>query len=188
MKRSVNLKGLSSENPRIKYGAAKRLLATAKDDPARLYPEFDLFVELLDGNNRILRWIAIDIIGHLARVDGKKRVDGQLERLIGFLRGGELITANHAISALAAIAQARPEHRERIVGELLKVEGYGFATGECRNIAIGKVILALDTLFGQVEGKAPVLEFVRRQTRNRRNATRRKAEAFLRRWKAVDKV
>ncbi|MBI4743995.1 MAG: hypothetical protein HY776_04150 [Actinobacteria bacterium] len=65
----IDLKDLLSKDPKVKYGCAKNLLSLAKDNPAELYPKFDYFVELLDSENKILRWIAIDIIGSLSKVD-----------------------------------------------------------------------------------------------------------------------
>src|SRR3989304_1948407 len=90
---------LSSRDPKIKYGAAKALLAAAKDDPTSLYPHTDYFVQLLDSENNILKWTAIDIIGLLARVDSANRISAMTGRLVSFLSAGNLITANHAISA-----------------------------------------------------------------------------------------
>ena len=141
----INLADISSRDPKIKYGCAKNLLAVAKENPAEIYPELDFFVELLDSENNIIKWTAIDIIGRLARVDEAKKIDTLLERLFGLLNTGKMITANHAIMALADIALARPEHQQKITDELLKVECYNYDTDECRNIAIGAVIQAIDS-------------------------------------------
>lgn len=170
---------LSSANPRVKYAAAKELLATAYKNPASLHPHFDFFEKLLDSDNKILRWTAIDILGHLAGLEKGDRTEKLNRRLFGFLRCGNLITANHAISALSDIASAHPRYRLEITRELLKVEHYTFDTEECRNIALGKVILAIGSYYDAKPEQAGVIEFVRRQTRNERNGTARKARAFL---------
>jgi len=179
----INLTDLSSTDPKIKYGCAKNLLAIARENPAEIYPHFDFFVTLLDGENRILKWTATDIIGYLARVDKAKRIEKLLGKLFELLGAGNLITANHAITALANIALAKPEYREKITSELLKVERYSYDTDECRNIAIGTVILAIGSYFNELKDKETTIEFVRRQTKNTRNATRKKAEQFLRKYK-----
>jgi hypothetical protein len=175
----IDYADLQSRDPAVKYGCAKKLLALAGEDPARLYPRLDFFARLMEGDNRIIRWTAIDIIGRLARVDAAGRVDRLLPRLFGLLDCGNMITANHAIAALANIALARPEHRDSITGELLKVEHYTYDTVECRNIAMGQVILAIGPYFEQLPEKRAVVDFVRRQANNTRNATRKKAEQFL---------
>jgi hypothetical protein len=50
----------------------------------------------------------------------------------------------------------------------------------CRNIAIGKAIVAIGMFVKQP--RKDVLEFVRRQTGNTRKATANKAKAFLRKY------
>ncbi len=181
-----NLKDLSSSDPKIKYGSAKQLVATAKEDPGRLRPHIDFFVKLLDSENQILKWTAIDIVGHLIKADKEKRADRLLNRVYGFLSCGKLITAAHAVSALSEIARARPGFRTRITDELMKVEGYEYDTAECRNIAIGHVILALGSFYDNlgVKEKQTAREFVIRQVKNKRRATGKKAEKF---FKKIDK-
>jgi len=177
--RKVNLTDLSSTDPKIKYGCARNLLAIARDNPAELYPNIDYFVKLLGSENNILKWTAIDVIGFLSKADKESKVDKLMNKLFKLLDTGKLITANHAISALTNIALNKPEYQNKITGELLKVEHYNYDTDECRNIALGKVILALSSYFNQLEDRKAVIEFVRRQTQNTRNATRKKAKQFL---------
>ncbi len=179
----INLADLSSRDSKIKYGCAKNLLAVAKENPAEIYPNLDFFVELLDSENNIIKWTAIDIIGHLARVDGAKKIDALLGRLFGLLNTGKMITANHAIMALADIAVARPEHRQKITDELLKVESYNYDTDECHNIAMGTAIQAIDLYFSELKDRKAAIDFVRQQTQNSRNATRKKAEKFLAKYR-----
>lgn len=179
----VDLGDLSSDDPKVKYGCAKNLLAIARTNPSVLYSKIGDFAELLDSENNIIKWTAIDVIGSLSRVDENRRIDALMARLIRFVNGGNLITANHAIAALANIALSKPEYRERITDELLKVEHYKYETSECHNIALGKVIMALGSYFDQPKARAEVVEFVRRQTKNTRNATKKKAENFLKQLK-----
>ncbi len=179
----INFTDLLSQDPKVKYGCAKNLLAITKENPAEIYPNLDFFVELLDSENKIIKWTAIDIIGNLARVDEAKKIDTLMEKLFGLLNTGNMITANHAIMALSNIALTKPEHRKRITDELLKVEGYNYDTDECRNIAIGTVIRAIGPYFNELKDGEATVEFVRRQTQNSRNATRKKAEKFLAKYK-----
>jgi hypothetical protein len=175
----INLTDLLSKEPKVKYGCAKKLITVAREEPSRIYPDLSFFVELLDSENRIIRWTAIDIIGALARVDTAKKIDKLIERLFRLLNTGNMITANHAISALTDIALAKPEYIPEITSEMLKVEHYNYDTVECRNISIGKVILAIGTYFDKLADKKETIDFVRRHTKNARNATRKKAEQFL---------
>jgi hypothetical protein len=175
----INLIDLLSKDPKVKYGCAKKLIAVAREEPAKIYPNLSFFVELLDSENRIIRWTAIDIIGALARVDTAQKIDELIDGLFSLLNTGDMITANHAISALTDIALAKPEYIPEITSEMLRVEHYNYGTVECRNIAIGKVILSIGTYFDKLADKKEAIDFVRRQTKNTRNATRKKAEQFL---------
>ncbi len=175
-----DINDLLSDKPRIKYTCAKKLIALARENPVELYPDLDFFIGLLDSDNKIIKWTAIDIIGALARADNGRKIDNILDRIIGLLNTGNMITANHAVSALADIALVKQEYLPRITGELLKVEHYDYDTDECRNIVIGKVILALSKFSYKLEDNKAVLEFISRQTKNTRNATAKKAGQFLR--------
>jgi hypothetical protein len=179
---TINLADLTSKDPTVKYACTRNILVLARQDPAALYPERDAFFRLLDNDNRILRWTAISTLGALARVDRSANIDAWVDRLTGFLNTGNMITANNAIAALADIALARPEYRRQITAELIKVEHYDYDTPECRNIAIGKAILAMGTYFNGLDDKRGVMEFVKQQAGNTRTATKKKAEQFLKKY------
>jgi hypothetical protein len=171
--------GLSSKLPRVKFGCSKTLLLLSEKHPELLRSNIETIAELLDGNNRILKWNGIAILRNLAAVDTEGRIRRRLKKLYGFLAGGELITANNAIAALGKIARAFPAERKRIIAQLLGIEGQTFETDECRNIAIGKAILALGMLCDPMNPGKPVLDFIGRQTGNSRKATSNKAKAFI---------
>ncbi len=79
----------------------------------------------------------------------------------------------------AKIALAKPETTDRITAEILKVARAKYQTAECRNVAIGGAIESFDQFFAQIEDKEPVIKFVKKQLRNTRAATLKKAERFL---------
>jgi hypothetical protein len=173
---------LSSDNPRTKYRRAKSLVTVARKEPRRLSPHLGFFVKLLDSENNVLKWAAIDVIGSLASVVMKNRVDQFIEVLVDFLRGGKLIAANHAIAALSHVALAKPQYQDRITRELLNVQHYTYETEECHNIVLGKVVEALGSYSGRLNPNNEMLAFVRHQTENSRSATRKKAEKLLKRF------
>jgi len=173
---------LESGVVRTRYGAAKALKQLSEQSPEMVYPFAGVFLSLLEGEKTVLRWCSAQIIGNLARVDGEGMIEGALDRLLAPISGHELIAAANAIEAAAKIALARPGLTDRIVGEILKAERGVYKTPECRNVAIGHALRALRALSPQVCRQEHVLSFVRRQLRNSRPATRRKAETLLRTW------
>jgi hypothetical protein len=175
------LTGLEAESPPIKYGASKALRLISERAPAILYPQFDVLVEQLRGENTILKWNAIFMIGNLAAVDGESRIEGIFDTFFAPIPGPVMITASNTIRAAASIAIAKPELADRIAGELLKVGRAKYQTAECRQIVIGHAIEALDRFFPQIRRPKPVVAFVKKHLASTRAATRKKAERFLRR-------
>lgn len=175
----INLDDFSSTNAKVKYACAKRAIVISKDNPSDLYSDFEFFVKLLDSSNNILKWTAIQVIGNLSKADKNKKVDKLLPQIVGFLKSGKLITANNAILALSEIARNKPEYSDRIIKEFLKIEDYNFDTSECKNIAIGKVLLALGRLKDQIKNQKGTLSFIEKQTNNSRNATKKKARELI---------
>jgi hypothetical protein len=176
--------GISSKLPRVKFGCSKTLLLLSEKNPELLSEKIDGIIRLIESENRILKWSAIAILGNLAPIDKQGRIKGQLRKLCSFLSGGELITANHAMMSLGKIARAFPDERKRITAELAGIEHKSFDTAECRNIAIGKAILAIEMFVDPAKPGKSVLDFARRQIGNRRRATANKAKAFIRKCSA----
>ena len=174
---------LSNKSPRVRFGCSKSLVSLSEKNPAALLKKTNAIIGLLGSDNRILKWNAIAMIGNLVAADSHEPRDAELHRLYRFLLSGELITANHSIAALAKIARAFPKKRRQIIKQLLAIEQAEFVTGECRDIAIGKVILAVGEIFGQDKILSPdAAEFAMRQVSNRRKATAKKAESLLRQY------
>jgi len=171
--------GLKTDKPRVKYGCAKALRLISEQRPDLLYPHFDFFAGLLDHENKILQWDAAFVLSHLARVDDDDKFPAIFARYFSAIPGPGLITAATAIQGGARIAQAKPHLADRIAAEVLKVARARYRTPECRNVAIGHAIHALGDLLPLLRHPAPVIQFVRRQTRNPRPVTRKKAEHFL---------
>jgi hypothetical protein len=171
--------GLHSDKAAIKYGSAKILRIVSDREPDLLYPLMDFFGEMLDSDNNIMRWEAIHVIANLARVDEKNKFEKIFDRYFAPIPGPVLVTAANVIGGASTIALAKPRLTRRIAGEILKVDKARYRTAECRRIALGKAIDSFDRFFDQIENKEPVVALVRRQLRNPRNATRKKAERFL---------
>jgi hypothetical protein len=176
---TLDLDKLNSKDPKVKYGFAKQLLKLGKDTPSLLYDYFDYWVEMMKSDNNILKWTAIDLIGYLSAVDRENKAEQKIKSLLGMLHGGHLITSNHAIFALGLIAKNKPEHRTKIIKELVAVSQDKFDTDECKNIAIGKVVVALNEFLEDINDNKEVLTFIKQAQHSTRNATKKKADALM---------
>jgi len=172
---------MDAREPAIKYGAGKVLRILSQKAPTLVYREFDAVARLLDSDATFNRWGAIIILGNLAPADRDGRIEAILDRFLAPIPGPVMIEAANTIEAAGKIAAAQPRLAARIAREILKVETARYKTAECRNVAIGQAIQALDRFIDRLRDRRPVLEFVRGQLDNTRPATRKKAEAFLRR-------
>ena len=173
------IQGLQADAARVKYGCAKVLRLVSERAPELLYPHFDLFVRMLDHENKILQWEAIFVLSHLVRVDTKDRFETIFRNYFTPIPGPVMITAANVIGGAARIAVARPRWADRIAREVLKVARARYQTAECRNVALGHAIEAFDQFFDLLRDRAPVVRFVKGQLKNSRHATRKKAEQFL---------
>ncbi len=177
------LHGISSSNPRIKFRSAKILRTVSERNPRMLYSDWKFFAKLLDSENKLLKWNAMDIIANLTQVDSNSRFNVLLKKFYGYLYERSLITAGHVVDNSGTIALAKPELQDQITKELLKVEEIPLPTEECRNILIGKTIQAFDVYYNRTNDKDEIVSFIKRQLNNTRKATKTKAEKFLKKLK-----
>jgi len=176
------LEGPESRFARVRFGSSKALRLLSEQRPELLYPYFRVVVAQLDNPNNILRWNAIYMLGQLAAADRKGKIDRLVDRYLEPIAGPQLIAAATTIAGAAAIAAAKPHLAGRIEAAILNVGRARYQTEECRNVAMGHAISALDRIFQLLPDREAALRFGREQTENPRPATRRKAERFLKKW------
>lgn len=173
---------LGSVSPRIRFAASKLLRIVSEKSPEALYSHFDCFALLLHDKNSISRWNAMLTLGNLASADHENKLDAILEAYLAPISGKKLIDAANTMRGAAAIGRAKPYLAAEVAKSILAVEQARYATRECRNVAIGHAIGALEELFPSLENQQGVLSFVRRHTKNPRRATSNKARKFLAKW------
>lgn len=179
------LNGISSENPRVKFKSAKTLRVISEKNPEMLYTEMDFFSHLLNTENNIIKWIAIDVIGNLTSIDSENKFDKIFTKYYDLLSDKSMITMSHVIDNSGKIAKTKSYLAKKITSELLKIEKIPtkpHLTQECKNILLGKTIQAFSIYLDHIKNKDSVVSFVKRQVNNTRKATRTKAERFLKRF------
>lgn len=180
--------GLQANEASIKYGSNKVLIIISEKNPGVLYSKLDFFIAHLENENNFLKWGAIEIIANLCKVDSLHHFENIFTKYFSPIEGHHMVPAANTIKAAVKIALNKHNLTEKISYEILKVEDADYETAECNNIVIGQAIKALDELFPQLKTKEPVFEFVKRQLKNKRLATRKKAEIFIRKnQKLLDK-
>ena len=173
------LEGASSQNKRIKNASAKCLREISRTNPKILYHEFNYFVKLINGEDTILKWNAIEVLSNLTEVDADNKFNGKiLNKYISLLSDESMVTAANTVTALGKVALNKPILRKKITEELVKVDTLPHSH-ECRNILAGKVLVAFGLNINALEDKKEIIDFAENQLKNKRNATRKKAEKLL---------
>jgi len=173
------LKGFLSKSADIKFKSAKILVQISKEKPDLLYSYFDFFAEQLSNRNNTLKWNAMDVLANLTLVDSQNKFDKLMTRFYAMLYEGSLITAGHVVSGSVAIVKAKPYLEDKATKSILDVDKIPLPTEECRNIIKGQAIKTFEQYFDYIGNKADVIDFTRKELKNTRNATRKKAEVFL---------
>ena len=171
----------------LKYTSEKILRAISETSPDLIYPFFAAFAELLDSENSFLKWGAIITISNLIKVDAVRQFDTILKRYFAPVQGPVLVTAANIVSNAWKIALARPDLSDMVVSQLLSVENAvyinkGNPSPECNNIIRGQAIESFNNFYDEIKDKDKVTAFVKRQRDNSRNAVKKKAEKFLRKY------
>jgi len=173
------LEGAAFENKRVKNASAKCLREISRIAPIRLYPSFDFFVNLIDGDDTILKWNSIEVLSNLTEVDTDNKFNGKLlNKYISLLSDESMVTAANTITALGKVALYKPLLRKKITEELVKVNALPHSA-ECCNILAGKAIAAFGLYIDELKDKKEIIIFAEKHLKNRRNATRIKARKLL---------
>ncbi|MCX6628072.1 MAG: hypothetical protein NTW28_10635 [Candidatus Solibacter sp.] len=171
--------GIGATRAGVKFGASKALRILSGRAPELLYPHFDFFVTLLSHDNHILKWNATLTLANLAQVDCDGKIEAILDRYLDLITGPNMITAANAMRGLAIIGVAKPHLVTRIVLRIMRVERAVYATPECRNVALGHALRALEILAGLLPDQRALRMFAARQLGNPRAATSAQARKFL---------
>lgn len=175
---------ISSDITRVKFRSIKVLNIVSGKNPEIMYPHMDFFIELMDNANKVILWNAMDILANLSAVDSQEKMEDIFEKFYGFLSDESMITAGHVVDNSWKIARAKPEFQRKITDNLLKLENIP-RDQECRSILLGKAILSFDKYFDEIQDKEEVISMVKRQIDSPRNATKVKAERFLKKYAHV---
>ena len=179
------LTGLGSSKAAVRYGCAKVLMDFSKDEPQKLYPHMDSFIELLDSKYRILMWNALAILANLTRVDSDKKFDAVFDKYYSFLDNDYMVTVANVVGNSATIALAKPYLIPKITDEILKVQDLSLTphlTEECKRVIAQQAITTFDEFFDNVEQKDKVVSFVKLHVDSSRKKLKVAAEAFLEKW------
>ena len=179
--KSFDLKDLLSKNPKIKYACAKKAIFVSNKNPELIYPQLKFLDQFLYGENKILKWTAMQIIGNLSSIDKMNLIDKYVPVLISSLSDKSMVTASNSAEALSNISKNKQKFEDQILKALIKVEknvyySKGKISPECRNVAIQNVLKSFEKLDKSIYKRTDIKNFLKRQLKNPRIKVRELAE------------
>ncbi|PPD57257.1 hypothetical protein JP09_010220 [Dehalogenimonas etheniformans] len=163
-----------------RFRAAKELSLIARDAPELLYPEFNIFADLLDNQSSVLLWNGLRILGYVARVDTQHRLDGVIDKYLSHLWDKKLVTAANVVLGAGQILKYRPELANKILNQILQVDEIPLPTDECHQVIRGHVLSAFIDGFESLGNDARIFEFAQRCSQSGRPSTMKKSEELIR--------
>jgi hypothetical protein len=171
------LQGILSKKDVIRSNSFRVLLLISEEHPEALFPKWDFFEDLLDGDNNYLKYIAIYLIANLTRVDTEDKFERIFDRYYSILDDERTMTAAHLAANSGKIAKAKPKLRSKITNSLLNIDRTH--RGKQKELIKGYAIEAFDEYFAEIKDKEKILQFVNNQLESKSPRTRKKAREFL---------
>lgn len=175
------IKNLDSEKAKIKYGSSKILLLISEKKPELLYKYFDSFINLLQGNNNIHKWTAIDILMNFSYVDSENKIDKKLYKTFcNLIEKDSMITAGHVVANIWKLGVNNIFPADDIVKKILHCNNSNISS-ECKNILAGHIIDSFPKIYDMLSAmrKKQVKAYAEKHLKNTRTGTKKKAKLFL---------
>jgi hypothetical protein len=172
---------LKSKMETIRFNSSNALHHISQQNPEVLYPLWDFFFELIEGENTYWKCSGIPIIANLTRVDKKKKFERMFEKYFGLMDDKRsFIPAAYLAQSSATIVKAKPNLETKITKRLLKIDETHHDP-QRRDLVKSDIIEAFDDYFEQAVDKKGIMEFVRNQLECESPKTRKTARSFLER-------
>jgi len=177
---STLLDGILSKKEDIRFNSHEALLYISENDPAVLYPKWDYLADLLTSENHFHRYIAINLLANLVRVDGENKFERDIDRYFNNIAGKKTMVAGQAAINAGKIARAKPNLQAKITDILLKIDQ--IHQGKQTELMKAAAITAFDDYFDEAVDKDKIIDFVKTSLGSDSPKTRKVAKEFLEKW------
>ncbi|KPL14435.1 MAG: hypothetical protein AMS26_10740 [Bacteroides sp. SM23_62] len=177
---STLLDGILSKKEDIRFNSHEALLYISENDPAVLYPKWDYLADLLTSENHFHRYIAINLLANLVRIDGENKFERDIDRYFNNIAGKKTMVAGQAAINAGKIARAKPNLQAKITDILLKIDQ--IHQGKQTELMKAAAITAFDDYFDEAVDKDKIIDFVKTSLGSDSPKTRKVAKEFLEKW------
>jgi len=175
------LQGILSKEDKTRYTSFKALMFIADEQPGLLYPHWDYFATLINGENAHSKYIGIYLLAALTVVDKDNKFEQIFDKYYGLLNDKSIIPSAHVAGNSGRIAKAKPQLEPKITDRLLSIDKTHHNPGH-RELIKSHAIEAFNEYFEHAEDKKKILEFVKRQLKSKSPKTKNRAKGFLKKW------
>lgn len=179
-KLSQLLQDVFSKKDEIRSNSYNILINISEKQPEVLYPKWDFFANLLDSRNHYQRYISINILANLVRIDSKNKFEITFDKYFNNLSGDRTMVAGQAALNSGKIAKTKPNLETKITNLLLEIEK--IHQGKQIDLIKAYVIEGFNEYFEKSSDKNKILDFVSAQLESKSPKTRKVAKQFLRKW------
>ena len=172
------IQNLKTKEETVRFNSSKALNLISETNPEVLYPEWDYFFDLLEGDNTYWKCSAIPLIANLARVDKKKKFEVLFEKYFDLMNDRSFIPAAYVARSAATIVKAKPKLQAEITEKLLGIDETHHDP-QRRDLVKSDIIEAFDEYFEKAENKKQIIAFIKQQLNCDSPKTRKIAAKFL---------
>ena len=176
------LDSVLSKKDIIRFNAHEVLKLISNENPDVLYPHWMFFEELLESKNNYQKYIAIQMISNLTKVDRENRFDRIFEKFYKILGGEKTMVARQIVLCSGTIALNKPQLQPEITEKLLNIDK--IHKGKQKDLLKGDAIENFDKYIHEADRQKEIIEFTREQLNSSSPKTNKRAEEYLIKWTA----
>ena len=171
------LDGILSKKEEIRFNSHETLLYISGNNPAVLYPKWDYLSNLLTSDNHFHRYIAINLIANLVKVDSEQKFERDFDQYFQNIAGERTMVAGQAAMNAGKIAKAKPNLQAKITKILLKIDR--IHQGKQTELMKAAATTAFDDYFDEAVDKEKIVDFVKSSLESDSPKARKVAKEFL---------
>ena len=167
-----------------KFYCEKIIRKLSELSPELIYPYFNDVVQMVESENKFVKWGGIITLTNLLSEDHEGRFRQVFDSFYNLIDSEVMVTAVNIINNTWKIVEYYPDLETQITDKLLSIESNAYMhkgkiSSECKNIVLGAVINCFGTYYAISDRKLEIIAFVKRQKNNTRKKVAKAAVEFL---------
>jgi hypothetical protein len=162
-----------------RYNCYKVLFRISRDHAAKLYPDWDFWIEHMESPNAYHRMAAVQLIANLTHADTDNRFETLFSQFFSHLEDSSFIVARYVAQCAGIIAKAKPHLQSQITSQLLTIE---HTQHKHVDLLKSDAIESFAMYFDEAEDKDIIIAFVKAEFSGDSPRCCKLAKAFLKQF------